>query len=149
MTPLTLLPAPERPYRALVADLEALGWVWAGEPQRMPLIRGEPEQVDWRHPAGGQLRYRFNPAVWLREIEAEGPPVVLVPLTRLPCLDRAGITRLLASGDTELLLRGILAARVMGVAPHREALEPLRRHADPLIRTATDETLAGRRGNSG
>ena len=142
MTPLILLPAPERPYRDLVRDLEAMGWVWAGEPQRLPLIRGEPEQVDWRHPAGGRMRYRFNPAVRLRQISAEGPPAALAPLSLLPRLDEAGISRLLGEADTESVLRGVLAARAVGADRFVDALGGLRRHGDPLIRAAADETLA-------
>ena len=143
MPAITLLPRPERPYRALVADLEALGWAWAGEPQRLPLLRGEPEWVDWIHAAGGRLRYTFNPAIRLRELEIDAPEPLLAPLRRLPLLGRADLPGLLAATEPEAILRGLYAVRALGEDALRGAVEALRAHPDTLVRETTEAVLAG------
>lgn len=140
MTPeLRLLPEPRRPYAALKQDLVARGWEWAGEPQSLPLLPGEPEWVEYRHPAGGKLRYELNPAIGLREIHAEAPADLLSSLGELPQLRQPDILHLLDSTQIPELLLGLFAARALRLVVLVEKIHTLCRHPDELVqRTAAD-----------
>lgn len=131
-----LLPLPDRPYAALKADLMRLGWVWASESQILPLVRGEPESVEYTHPAGGRLRYDFNPAVWLRELSIEAPAPQVVALAGLPQLGAAGIARLLESTSGEEVVRGLFAARALRCMALMPRIYRLCEHPDDLVRRA-------------
>lgn len=141
-TPVRLLPDPERPYSALRDDLVRLGWVWDDEPQTLPLVPGEPEWVSYRHPAGGRLRYEFNPAVWLRQIQAEGPAHCLEALGGLPRLLPDDVARLLDSGATEAVVRGLFAVRALQWLPLLPRVVALRGHPDEFVRRVAADVAA-------
>jgi hypothetical protein len=132
---LRVLPAPDRPYPALREDLVRLGWQWANESQILPIVPGEPEWVEYRHAAGGRLRYVFNPAVGLREIEASGPPEALAGLSKLPQLGVADVAALLEADAVEEILRGLFAARALRLVPLLGRVQALCKHPDDLVRS--------------
>jgi hypothetical protein len=138
---LRILPEPDRPYAALKADLVRLGWRWASESQAPPLLPGEPERVQYTHPAGGTLCYAYNPAIGLREIEVGAGPEQIAELERLPQLTANGVATLLASETIAELLRGLFAARALQLAVARRRIDALRTHPDELIRRAAEDVL--------
>jgi hypothetical protein len=134
-----ILPDPRRPYLLLKADLLRLGWVWASEPQTLPLLPGEPELVEYRHRSGGKLRYSFNPAIGLREIDVDAADEELARLAGLPRLDGAGVVALLEEVAVESILRGLFAARSLRLMAVLDRVHRLCRHPDELVRqTAAD-----------
>jgi hypothetical protein len=134
-----LLPHPDRPYSALKGDLLRLGWQWANEVQALPLLPGEPEWVEYRHPSGGRLRYEFNPAIGLRTMEVEAPSEQLAALGSLPRLGPGDVEALLEGPSVEEILRGLFAARALRLMPLLPRVQALREHPDDLVqRTATD-----------
>src|SRR6266849_7538073 len=110
---LHILPDPARPYAELKAHLVRLGWVWANEAQILPLLPGEPEWVEYTHHSGGRLRYEFNPAIGLREIEATGSEDLLAPLSMLPRLCAADVEVLLGDSRVDAILRGLFGVRAL------------------------------------
>jgi hypothetical protein len=138
---LRILPDPDRPYSELKDDLVRLGWVWAGEAQVLPLLPGEPEWVEYRHPAGGHLQYEFNPAIGLREIAASGPPELLTALSNLSRLGPFDVAALLDSQDVESILRGLFAARSLRLTSLLGRITALCHHPDDLVQRAASDVV--------
>ncbi len=137
-----ILPDPDRSYATLKAELVRLGWVWASETQALPLLRGEPEWVEYRHPAGGTLRYEYNPAIGLRQIDADAPAERLRGLADLPHLGPADVAVLLDGPGAEAILRGLFAARALRLMPLLPRIHALCTHADDLVRRAAADVAA-------
>jgi hypothetical protein len=139
---LRILPDPARPYGALKADLVRLGWVWTSEPQILPLLPGEPEWVEYTHPAGGRLRYEFNPAIGLRQVEATAAEEQLAGLSLLPRLYAVDVEELLHDSHVEAILRGLFAVRALGLTESLfERVRMLREHEDDLVERTADSVL--------
>jgi hypothetical protein len=139
---LRILPDPARPYAELKAHLVRLGWVWANEAQILPLLPSEPEWVEYTHPAGGRLRYEFNPAIGLRQIEATGSEGLLAPLSMLPRLCAADVEALLEDSRVEAILRGLFGVRALGLTDAlNERVRSLREHDDDLVKRAATSVL--------
>ncbi len=121
-------------FAYLAAKLADLGWEIEPDPtQPEPLIPGEPELAEWARKTSGRantrLIYTYFPATGLRALLLRAPAADVARLhsqleRELPTLDRAAITRLLASNDVPELLRGIQAA---GLLLDPAWIEPLNR----------------------
>lgn len=111
---------PELPYAELADRLRALDWQWRGEAQSLPTIPGEPEHVVWGHEdPDALLVYTFNPAVAFRVLALSGPGAE-VHRARLasavPHLADDAVAALIGSADVASCVRGLFAARELGLA---------------------------------
>jgi hypothetical protein len=135
--------APERTFEALAADLRALGWQRDDTaPFTPPLVPGEPELAGFRR-GEASLVYTFNPVVRLRVLSPRGITTedVLEIERGLPLATDADAARWVASEDERDILRGILAAPILGATELRPAIERRRAHPREAIRRAAEHAL--------
>jgi hypothetical protein len=100
-----------------------------------PLVPGEPEHAVFERDDQERIHYTFNPVCQLRVLEIARE---LDPATRasLPRVDSAEVESWLTSADERILLRGVLAARLMPDAALIERVESLRKHPRAAIAQA-------------
>ncbi|MGI9303175.1 MAG: hypothetical protein ACR2RB_10770 [Gammaproteobacteria bacterium] len=137
----SLVLRPEIDFHTIEQSLLDLNW------QRMdngtaqpPLVPGEPELATWVSADGTQrIVYSFNPVVKLRVLSFAGTDSQnacreITP--RLPALQHADLTRLLASAEVRDILLGIFAGVELDAIDLLPQLDALRTHPDTHVANA-------------
>lgn len=126
-------------YGDLLRRLAPQGWQVATE-AKAPLVPGEPEHASLVR-GGEQLVYTFNPVCRLRVLEASAG-LDADSLSQLPIAGAESVGAWLDSSDERTLLRGVLAARVLGLLTLRPRLQALRANASQAVRQAAEAAEA-------
>ena len=134
--PVPLVIDPGCSFDELCRRLAPQGWRVAAQASR-PLLPGEPEHASLER-EGARLTYTFNPVCRLRVLEAQPAPDP-DSLSLLPLAGSEAVAAWLRASDERTLLRGVLAARVLGLAPCLPRLQALRTHPSRAVAQAATE----------